>query len=103
MHRQATSWEILSEDIKDDVFISTVARMAKSKSGQQYFPFLDNIVSGKMTIEQIDSIQKRFGTYYKLLVKTQMDYTERMLNKDTAFAYKELTAKLEKREQKKFL
>jgi hypothetical protein len=90
-------------NIKDDVFISTVARMARSKSGQQYFPFLDNIVKGKMTIEQIDSIESDSVQYYKLLVKTQMDYTERLLNKDTAFAFKDLTAKLEKKAKDVFV
>jgi len=84
-------------NIKDDVFVSTIAQMARSRSGQQYFPFLDNIVSGKMTIEQIDAIQHDSVKYYKLLVKTQVDYTGRMLNHDTAFAYKELTAKLTKK------
>jgi hypothetical protein len=84
-------------NIKDDVFVSTIARMARSRSGQQYFPFLDNIVSGKMTIEQIDEIRDDSVKYYKLLVKTQMDYTGRMLNGDTAFGYRELTEKIRKR------
>lgn len=84
-------------NIKDDVFVTTVAQMARSKSGQQYFPFLDNIVSGKMTIDEIEAIENDPVKYYKLLVKTQMDYTGRMLDHDTAFAYKELTAKLTKR------
>jgi hypothetical protein len=82
-------------NIKDDVFISTVARMARSKSGQQYFPFLDNIVNGKMTIEEIDAVEKDPVQYYRLLVKTQMNYTERLLNKDTAFAFKELEKRIE--------
>lgn len=84
-------------NIKDDVFVTTIVRMAKSKSGQQYFPFLDNIVSGKMSIDEIEAVQNDSVKYYKLLVKTQIDYTGRMLNHDTAFAYKELTAKLTKR------
>jgi hypothetical protein len=82
-------------NIKDDVFVSTIARMAKSKSGQQYFPFLDNIVNGKMTIGQIDSVQGDSISYYKLLVKTQVDYMGRLLNKDTAFAMKELERRIE--------
>ncbi len=90
-------------NIKDDAFVSAVARMARSRSGQQYFPFLDNIVNGKMTIEQIDAIQDDSVQYYKLLVQTQIDYTARMLNKDTAFAYKELTAKMEKRAKEVFV
>lgn len=90
-------------NIKDDVFINTVARMARSKSGQQYFPFLDNIVKGKLTIEQIDAIESDSVQYFKLLVKTQMDYVERLLNKDTAFAYKDLTAKIEKKAKDVFV
>ena len=89
--------------IKDDPFVVAIARMANSRSGQQYFPFLDNIVSGKMTIDEIDAIQDDSVKYYKLLVKTQIDYTERMLNKDTAFAYKELVAKMEKRAKEVFV
>jgi len=84
-------------NIQDDAFIRTVSRMAKSKSGQQYFPFLDNIVNGKMSFEEIDSVKDDSLLYYKLLVKTQIDYVERSLNKDTAFAIKALTARLEKK------
>jgi hypothetical protein len=90
-------------NINNDVFISTVARMARSKKGQQYFPFLDNIVNGKMSIEQIDSVEGDSIQYYKLLVKTQMDYEERLLNKDTAFAFDELTKKLERKAQDVFV
>jgi hypothetical protein len=90
-------------NIKDDVFITTVARMARSKSGQQYFPFLDNIIKGKLTIEQIDSTESDSVQYYKLLVKTQMDYVARILDKDTAFAYKELIAKMEKKAKDVFV
>lgn len=89
--------------INDDVFISSVVRMAKSRRGQQYFPFLDNIVKGKMTFEEIDSVMEDSVLYYRLLVKTQMNYTERMLNKDTAFAYKELMAKIVKKAKEVFV
>ena len=37
-------------NITDDVFIYSVARMARSKSGRMYFPFLDNIVKGKIVL-----------------------------------------------------
>jgi hypothetical protein len=77
--------------------------MSRSRSGQQYFPFLDNIVKGKMTFEEIDVAEKDSVLYYKLLVKTQMDYVERTLNRDTAIAFKELTAKLEKKAKDVFV
>jgi hypothetical protein len=89
--------------INDDEFVKAVVRMSGSKSGQQYFPFLDNIVKGKMTFEQIDAVEKDSVGYYRLLVQTQMEYVKRALDKDTALAFKELTAKLEKKAKDVFV
>jgi hypothetical protein len=89
--------------INDDNFVKAVVRMSKSRSGQQYFPFLDNIVKGKMTFEEIDVAEKDSVLYYKMLVKTQMDYVQRAINRDTAIAFKELTAKLEKKAKDVFV
>ncbi|MES1217434.1 MAG: hypothetical protein ABUT20_18140, partial [Bacteroidota bacterium] len=93
----------LIRKIDDDVFIQSVALMARSKSGQQYFPFLDNIVKGKMTIADIDAVKDDSIQYYKLLVKTQMEYVERALNNDTAFEFASLTSKLENKAQSVFV
>lgn len=90
-------------NIKDDEFVKAVTRMARSKSGQQYFPFLDNIVKGKLSFEELDAAEKDSIQYYRLLVKTQMDYMERAINKDTAIAFKELTLKLEKKAKDVFV
>jgi hypothetical protein len=89
--------------INDDNFVKAVVRMSKSRSGQQYFPFLDNIVKGKMSFEEIDVAEKDSVLYYKMLVKTQMDYVQRAINRDTAIAFKELTAKLEKKAKDVFV
>jgi len=89
--------------IHDDEFVKAVVRMSKSKSGQQYFPFLDNLVKGKMTFEEIDSAEVDSVQYYRLLVRTQLDYMDRLLNKDTAVAFKELTAKIEKKAKDIFI
>src|SRR5258705_4522670 len=90
-------------NITDDIFIKSVVRMARSKSGQQYFPFLDNMVKGKMTFEEIDSVKNDSLLYYRLLVKTQIDYFKRAMNKDTAFEFKALTEKLEIRAKESFV
>jgi hypothetical protein len=90
-------------NINDDDFVKTVVRMSRSKSGQQYFPFLDNVVKGKISLEEIDAAEGDSVQYYKLLVKTQLDYMDRFLNKDTAIAFKELTAKLEKKAKDVFV
>lgn len=81
-------------NIKDDDFIKAVNRMARSKDGQQYFCFLDNIVKGRLTYEEIDAAKDDSLLYYRLLVKTQIDYAGRALNKDTAFEFKALTDRL---------
>jgi hypothetical protein len=85
----------LIRTIRDDPFVATVATMAGSRKGQQYFPFLDNIVKGRMSFAQVDSVESDSLLYYKLLVQTQMEYVARAMKKDTAIEFAALTKKLE--------
>lgn len=94
---------VIIQGIRNDIFVEAVAKMARSRSGQQYFPFLDNIVKGKMTLEEIDAVKDDSLKYYKLLVKTQMDYVRRTLNKDTAMEFRSLTERLEKKAKEDFV
>ncbi len=94
---------VIIRNIQDDIFISSVSRMAKSKSGQQYFPFLDNIVKGKMTFDEIDAVKDDSVLYYKMLVKVQMEYVKRAVDKDTAFEFRALTERLEKKAREGFI
>lgn len=90
-------------NITDDNFIKTVVKMARTKDGQQYFCFLDNILQGKITLEEIDGAKNDSVLYYKLLVKTQIDYAERAQNKDTAFEFQTLTRRLEQKAKENFV
>lgn len=54
--------------IKDDPFVALVAQMAGSRSGQQYFPFVDNILRGRVTVEQIDQVKEDTLAYYLSLI-----------------------------------
>jgi len=81
-------------NIVTDTFIKTVVQMARSKSGQLYFPFLDNVVNGKLTIADLDAAEKDSVKYFRLLVNTRIDYVQRARNRDTAIAYAELETKL---------
>jgi hypothetical protein len=89
--------------ITDDNFVKTIAEIAQSKSGMQYFPFLDNILNGKITIQALDEAKEDSLLYYRLLVKTQIDYTARLHENDTAFEYKTLTERLEKKAKEGFV
>ncbi|HMJ48318.1 MAG TPA: hypothetical protein VK498_13380, partial [Ferruginibacter sp.] len=67
-----------------DPMVVAVARLSETPNALFYFPFLDDLLSGKKTI---DSIKKFVGDgvagydsvgYYKLLVKTEIEYFKRM-------------------------
>lgn len=82
----------------DDPLIRTISQMAsRSRSGQWYFPFLDNILKGKMTMADIDAVKDDPIKYYKLLVKTHIDYVERAVQKDTAMEFESLTERMEEK------
>lgn len=69
------------QNIQDDPLVKTITKIARgSKSGQLYFPFLDNIMAGKMTLAEIDQVKADDARYYKLLVQTRIDYVSRSLN-----------------------
>jgi hypothetical protein len=91
------------QNISDDNFIKTITQMARSKNGMQYFPFLDNILRGKTTLAEVDAAKDDSLKYYGLLVKTQIDYVQRLQNRDTAFEYKELTKRLERKARESFV
>lgn len=89
--------------IQDDSLISTVVKMSQKKNGQQLFPFLDNLVKNNMSMEEVEQAEADSIKYYKLLVKTHLQYLERAVKKDTAFAYKELEDKMRMKAREVFV
>ncbi len=76
-----------------DPVVKTIATISKMPTPLLYFPFLDDIISGK---KQTDSLKKIIGdgdngydsvAYYKLLVQTEIEYSKRLIKGDTAFAF----------------
>lgn len=93
------------QNIENDPLIVTIVSMARddNKNGQYYFPFLDNIVSGKLTVKDVDAAINNPVKYFRLLVKTQIDYTSRALNGDSAIGFRDLTKRLEKKAKDEFV
>ncbi|MDB5253924.1 MAG: hypothetical protein JWP27_3093, partial [Flaviaesturariibacter sp.] len=89
----------------DDSLVQTVYQMAKSNgSGQIYFPFLDNIMHGRQTLAEIDAVKNDPAKYYKLLVKTRIDYVNRIINqRDTAREMESLGERLQKKGNETFI
>jgi hypothetical protein len=106
LYDYAAATNVLSKRIKTirDPLVEAVTKMTTGGgSGQLYFPFLDNIVRGKMTLSEIDAVRIDSIKYYKLLVQTHLDYRERILNKDTAFEYESLTGMMERKARQVFV
>ena len=78
----------------NDPLISAISKMATSNSGRWYFPFLDNIMNGKMSLNDIDAVKDDSVRYFRLLVKTHLDYLQRALDKDVPYGYKELEERI---------
>lgn len=97
----------LGERIRNhpDSFVNMVARMANSKSGQLYFPFLDNLLKGKITLEEIDAVKEDDFKYFRLMVKTRIDYAGRLLPpaRDTAHEMRALQAMMASKAKQYFV
>ena len=88
-----------------DPMAKIVSRMAASKSGQQYFPFIDLLVNDKISFEEIDRVKDDDLNYYRLLVKTRIEFVERTLSpaKDTPMGMQALTSKMERKAKDHFI
>ncbi|MCW3074177.1 MAG: hypothetical protein JWP69_1246 [Flaviaesturariibacter sp.] len=87
----------------EDPLIQAVAKMATSNNGQWYFPFLDNIVSGRQTLAGIDSVKNDPVQYYKLLVRTRIDYVERAIRKDSVREMESLGKRIRTKGEETFI
>ena len=92
--------------------IKTIVQLSTRKDALFYFPFLDDLISGKQTTEGIskyvgtDSTKYDSVGYYKLLVRTEIDYYNRLLHKDTPVAMlgvNGLTEQLQRRAIRHFI
>jgi hypothetical protein len=89
----------------EDPFVKTLSKMAVSRSGQLYYPFIDLLLNQKITFEEIDAVKDDNLAYYKLLVKTRIGYAQRMLGakKDTPMEMGKLTAMLTNKAKEAFI
>jgi len=74
--------------------VSTISKLALKNSGRMFFPFLDLLYRGKLSYDTIQSAISDEHVYFKLLVKTQILYAERMQKGDTPIVYKAVEEKL---------
>lgn len=88
-----------------DTLVHLISQMATSKSGRLYFPFLENLLRGKITIEEIDKVKENDLAYFRLMVQTRVEYAGRLLPplKDTAREMKALTVMMARKAKEYFV
>jgi hypothetical protein len=74
--------------------VKKIGVLALMKTGRMYFPFLDNLYHNKISMDSIGKVLADTTSYFKLLVKTQIEYAERIKKGDTPLVAKTLTSKL---------
>ncbi len=80
----------------DHPLVKIISSLAVSKTGRMYFPFIDNLYRGKITMDSITPLllQDSSYGYYKLLVRTRIEYVGRMQQGDTPMGMQVLTNRL---------
>lgn len=78
----------------NEPLVKTIGLLALMNSGRVYFPFLDELYRNKISLDSLTKLKNDPDGYYKLLVKTEIDYASRMQHGDTPLVKKVLTEKL---------
>lgn len=63
--------------------VQTIAKLSSIMNGTLYLPFLDELLGNRLTIDDIKAVVENELAYYKLLVKTQTSYYNRIATGDT--------------------
>lgn len=63
--------------------VQTIARLSDIMNGTLYLPFLDELLNKQLSIDDIRAVAENELAYYKLLVKTQVKYYNRISTGDT--------------------
>ncbi|TDX00132.1 hypothetical protein [Dinghuibacter silviterrae] len=79
----------------EDPKVKVIVQMSDTKDGQLLFPFIDDLLSGKQTTDDIGKTLGNDVLYYKLLVKTEIDYARRLPLRDTPMGMHNLTDMLQ--------
>jgi hypothetical protein len=87
----------------DDPLVRTITSFSESRSGRLYFPFLDEVVDGRLKTQDIDTAMADSLLYFRLLVSTQVSYAERARRGDTPFAAIEMPRMLKRKAEEVYI
>ncbi|MBV9962462.1 MAG: hypothetical protein JO072_09460 [Parafilimonas sp.] len=96
LYTYAAAYNKLADRIKNnpDSLVQLIVHVSKMNEGRMYFPFLDNLYSHKISFDDVEAALRNDAKYYSLLVKTEIDYADRVRRRDTPLSMQALQSKL---------
>ncbi len=98
LYNYAAAPDALGKKIRsnDHPLVKLISKLALSKSGRIYFPFLDELYHNRLSMDSIRPYATNDSTdgYYKLLVRTRISYAARIRQGDTPMVADVLTERL---------
>lgn len=88
-----------------DTLVRLIGKIASSKSGQLYFPFIDHLMRKQITLEDIDRAKDNDLSYFQLMVRTRIEYARRALPpfNDTVLGMRALTDRMSAKAKQYFI
>jgi hypothetical protein len=87
----------------DDTLVKLITRIADESSGRLIFPFLHSILKGRISVDSIKSTAADELAYYRLLVKTQLQFMDDMQAKDTPILFQEMGNMIKRKAEEIFI
>lgn len=87
----------------NDPLVQLIVKISDERSGRLIFPFLDAIQKGRLSIDSIKQAAKDNLKYYRLLVKTQLEYVDDIRRKDTPVLYHELGLMIKRKAEELYI
>jgi hypothetical protein len=107
LYNYAAARNALGSKIRNhpDSLVRTIGTMAMSKNGQNYFPFLTQLLTGKITFEEIDKVKDNDLKLFRLMVKTKIEYARLLLPpfRDTVMEMQALTDRMAAKAKEYFI
>lgn len=98
LYNYAAAPNELGKKIQSNIhpLVKLIGQLSQTKTGRMYFPFLDKLYHGTISLDSITTILNNLNEerYFRLLVSTRIEYIKRLQLGDTVLMVDVLTAKL---------
>ena len=87
----------------NDPMVNLLVKLADDKSGRLIFPFMSSILKGRLNYDSVSAAANNDLSYYRLLVKTQIDFVKSLQIRDTPVLYQEIGKMIAKKAEEIFI